>query len=159
MKKLYSLKDRKGLHPDNFGDPERLLFPILSQDDVDKAAGRIRRVKNRKELKDRIVSIARQKGYTVSTELLTAESDAIAPTNIAGHSMFASSDDTGSFSSLQPEERAELADEDFGDPARKLFPIIEAEDVHRALRVIHLLPRSEGIMDRIKEIAARKGFI
>lgn len=63
-----SIKDRKSLHPNNFGDPDRLLFPVMTQDDVNKAPSRLRRSKGKKEVAHRIVDIATRKGFIIPTE-------------------------------------------------------------------------------------------
>lgn len=71
MSKYYSLDDRNALHPQNFGDPIRKLFPILDQEDLDKAPSRIRRLEGREELKKNIVAIANRKGLILPTEFQT----------------------------------------------------------------------------------------
>jgi len=63
-----SLKDREGMELDNFGDPERRLFPIMTQEDVDKAPKRIRRAAGVAELKERIIAIAKRKGFKIPDE-------------------------------------------------------------------------------------------
>lgn len=68
MGQYYSLEDRKGMLPENFGDPGRLLFPILSQEDVDKAPKRIRRATGVADLKTRIIAIALRKGFVIPEE-------------------------------------------------------------------------------------------
>lgn len=64
-----SFEDRKKIPPENFGDPEKLLFPILEQQDLDKAANRIRRHSGRAEVAKRIIDIGKRKGFTVPKDL------------------------------------------------------------------------------------------
>ena len=71
-----SLLDRQGMDADNFGDPDRRLFPILSQEDVDKAPKRVRRATGVAKLKERIISIAKRKGFTLPDEWATVKASA-----------------------------------------------------------------------------------
>ena len=70
---MLSLQDRASLGDNNFGDPVRRLFPIITQEDVNKSASRIRRQKNRNELKDNIIKIAASKGFSVPQELTSLD--------------------------------------------------------------------------------------
>lgn len=63
--KFLSAAERMGLSPDVFGDPNRRLFPILSQEDVDNAPDQIAVLENADEIKNRIKSIAQANGYTL----------------------------------------------------------------------------------------------
>jgi hypothetical protein len=63
-----SLIDRKAIAVEDFGDPERFLFPILSQEDVDRAPMRIRPLTETEKLRDRIISIAKRKGFSLPEE-------------------------------------------------------------------------------------------
>lgn len=49
----------------SFGDPERRLFPIVDQDDVDSAAHLIGKARNPAAVKARIIRIARRKGLSL----------------------------------------------------------------------------------------------
>lgn len=62
------------------------------------------------------------------------------------------------FSFLTVEERAALSPEDFGDPERRLFPVLTQEDVNLAPRRISFFPNFESMKDRLIAIATRKGF-
>src|SRR5574343_1390017 len=60
-----TIEQRAALSPEDFGDPERRLFPILTQEDVNLAPRRISFFPNADELKDRLISIALRKGFSV----------------------------------------------------------------------------------------------
>ncbi len=62
------------------------------------------------------------------------------------------------FNFLTIEQRAALSPEDFGDPERRLFPILTQEDVNLAPRRISFFPNAEEMKDRLISIALRKGF-
>lgn len=64
MSKL-TKKQRDELPLSDFGDPDRRLFPIVDQDDVDSAAHLIGKAKNPGAVKKRIISIAKRKGLTI----------------------------------------------------------------------------------------------
>jgi len=57
--------DRDKLHESDFGDPERRLFPIMDQDDVDSAARLIGKAQNPEAVKKRIKQIAKRKKLKV----------------------------------------------------------------------------------------------
>jgi hypothetical protein len=71
MAKYYSIEEREALHPENFGDPDTRTFLILSQEDIDKAPGRVRRLDGREELKKNIIEIANRKGFKIPNEWAT----------------------------------------------------------------------------------------
>jgi hypothetical protein len=48
-----------------FGDPQRRLYPIVDQDDVDSAAHLIGKAKDPEAVKRRIIMIARKKGLRI----------------------------------------------------------------------------------------------
>jgi hypothetical protein len=64
MSKL-TKKQRDELPLSDFADPERRLFPILDQDDVDSAAKLLGKAKNPAKVKARIIAIAKRKGLKV----------------------------------------------------------------------------------------------
>ena len=64
MSKL-TKKERDKLPEADFGDPERRLFPIMDQDDVNSAAHLIGKAKDPEKVKARIVAIARRKKLTI----------------------------------------------------------------------------------------------
>lgn len=56
---------RDALPAADFGDPERRLFPVADQDDVDSAARLIGKAADPEAVKRRIIAIAKRKGLTV----------------------------------------------------------------------------------------------
>lgn len=81
-----TVTERAALSPEDFGDPERRLFPVMVQQDVTLAPNRISFFPDYETLKDRIISIALKKGFKlpdvwVSTE--TAETKATKATEEA----------------------------------------------------------------------------
>lgn len=58
-------KQRKALPLSDFGDPDRRLFPIVDQDDVDSAAHLIGKAKDPEAVKRRIIAIAKRKGLSI----------------------------------------------------------------------------------------------
>lgn len=64
MSKL-SKAERDKLPESDFGDPERRLFPIVDQDDVESAAHLIGKAKDKDAVKRRIVAIAKRKKLTL----------------------------------------------------------------------------------------------
>jgi hypothetical protein len=63
-----SAKERENLSAEDLGDPSLKLFPILTQKDVDEAPKRVTALTNPDEVKQRILSIAERKGFTVPNE-------------------------------------------------------------------------------------------
>jgi len=64
MSKL-SAQQRRELPLADFGDPERRLFPIVDQDDVDSAAHLIGKAQNPEKVKACVIAIAKRKGLTL----------------------------------------------------------------------------------------------
>jgi hypothetical protein len=60
-----STKERKSVDLSNFGDPERRLFPVMDQDDVDSASHLIGKAKNPDAVRKRIIAIAKRKGLKI----------------------------------------------------------------------------------------------
>lgn len=58
-------KERRSMPLAAFGDPERRLFPILDQSDVDAAARLIGKAQNPAAVKRRIIAIAKRKGFSI----------------------------------------------------------------------------------------------
>lgn len=79
MFNFLTIKDRQELSIEDFGDPDRRLFPVMTQEDVDKAPKRIKPLSNLETIKSRIMAIATKKGFTLPSEWETA----------AAHSEFA----------------------------------------------------------------------
>ena len=142
-----SLQDREGMEPDNFGDPIRRLFPIMTQEDVDKAPKRIRRAAGVDSLKDRIIGIAKRKGFKLPDEWATLSED----------EEF-SEEQLATFSVLSKADRKKLKKSDFGDPERLLYPIMDQSDVNAAARLIGKAHDPAKVKKRIIAIAKRKGF-
>jgi hypothetical protein len=71
MNKYLSLEERSKISKDLFGDPVRQLFPILSQEDVDKAPKRISVIDNAEEVKQNIINIAQKNNYMLPTTWVT----------------------------------------------------------------------------------------
>lgn len=66
MSKAANVKsERDKLPKEDFGDPERRLFPIVDQEDVDSAKRLIGKAKDPEAVKKRIVGIAKRKGLTI----------------------------------------------------------------------------------------------
>lgn len=91
-------EERQALSVEDFGDPTRRLFPVLTQEDVDKAPHRITVLPNLDEVKTRIMAIAARKGFTlpeawkvgeVKTEVATASTGFSAEANINKADSFA----------------------------------------------------------------------
>lgn len=61
----WTTEKRKALPKEDFGDPERELYPISDQDDVDSAAKLIGKAHNPEAVKSRIKSIAKRKGLKI----------------------------------------------------------------------------------------------
>jgi hypothetical protein len=63
-------------------------------------------------------------------------------------------------SELTKKQRDDLDEADFADPARRLFPILDASDVRGAAALLGKAPENmrEKIKARVKAIAKRKGF-
>jgi hypothetical protein len=61
-------------------------------------------------------------------------------------------------STLNAAQRARLPLSDFGDPARRLFPIVDASDVSDAAHLIGKAHNPAAVKARIIAIAKRKGF-
>lgn len=66
-------KQRKELSPEEFGDPELRMFPILTQEDVDKAPLRVKALSNADIIAERIKAIATRKGFVVPEAWGTSE--------------------------------------------------------------------------------------
>jgi hypothetical protein len=64
---------RSPLADEAFGDPQRRLYPVLDQDDVDSAAHLIGKAKNPAAVKRRIIAIARAKGLRMPAAWKDAE--------------------------------------------------------------------------------------
>jgi hypothetical protein len=64
-------EQRAALSPEEFGDPSRRLFPILTQEDVDKAPRRVLALSNADEVKARIIAIAQKKGFSIPEDWKT----------------------------------------------------------------------------------------
>lgn len=62
------------------------------------------------------------------------------------------------FNFLTMEARTALSPEDFGDPDRRLFPVLTQEDVNLAPRRISVFPEADKLKERLIAIAKRKGF-
>ena len=60
-----TVEQRASLSPEDFGDPERKLFPVLTQQDIDLAPKRISFFPDYEELKERLISIALRKGFSL----------------------------------------------------------------------------------------------
>lgn len=60
----WTAQARRELAPEWFGDPERKLYPCLSQGDLDEAARLIGKAKRSAEVKRRLVSISHRLGLT-----------------------------------------------------------------------------------------------
>jgi hypothetical protein len=58
-------KQRRALPLSDFGDPERRLFPIVDQADVESASHLIGKAKDPAAVRKRIISIAKRKGLTI----------------------------------------------------------------------------------------------
>lgn len=80
-------EQRKELSPEEFGDPELRMFPILTQDDVDKAPLRVTSLDNATTITDRIKGIALRKGFKLP------ESWGESKTEEVGHSEFSANTD------------------------------------------------------------------
>ncbi len=61
-------------------------------------------------------------------------------------------------SKLTKTERSALPVADFGDPTRRLFPIVDQADIDSAARLIGQTKDPESVRTRIAEIATRKGL-
>lgn len=70
-----TIQQRAALSPEDFGDPDRRLFPILTQEDVNLAPRRISFFPNADELKERLISIALRKGFSLP-EIWVAKNEA-----------------------------------------------------------------------------------
>lgn len=70
--KFLTEKERLELPLDVFGDPERRLLPILSQEDVDVAPKRVSVLPNSEEIKTRILNIIAVKGFGIPEQWSTA---------------------------------------------------------------------------------------
>lgn len=62
------------------------------------------------------------------------------------------------FSKLSKEDRAKLDPAEFGDPARRLFPIMDQSDVDAASRLIGKAKDPDAVKKRIMGICKKKGF-
>lgn len=60
-----TVTERAALSPEDFGDPDRRLFPIFTQEDVNLAPRRISFFPNYENIKERMISIATKKGFTL----------------------------------------------------------------------------------------------
>lgn len=60
-----STKERAALKDSDFGDPDRKLFPIMDQSDVDAAAHLIGKAQNPAAVKAKIIAICKRKGFTI----------------------------------------------------------------------------------------------
>ncbi len=74
-------EDRKKLPLEDFGDPNRRLFPLITQEDVDKAPHRVSALTNLEEVKNRIIDIANRKGFLLPVNWMSE-------TKEIEHSMF-----------------------------------------------------------------------
>lgn len=61
-------------------------------------------------------------------------------------------------STLSQKQRMSLPLSSFGDPARRLFPIVDASDVVDAAHLIGKAKDPDAVRRRIVAIAKRKGF-
>jgi hypothetical protein len=61
-------------------------------------------------------------------------------------------------SKLTKKQRDALPESDFGDPARRLFPIVDQDDVDSAAHLIGKAKNPEAVKKRIIAIARRKGL-
>ena len=61
-------------------------------------------------------------------------------------------------STLTKEQRAKLPAEDFGDPERRLFPIVDQDDVDSAAHLVGKAADPEAVKRRIISIATHKGL-
>lgn len=68
--KSYSFEARQKLPENKFGDPKRRLFLIEDQEDLNKAATRIRRTEGVKELALRLIAIGIKEGLSIPQSLV-----------------------------------------------------------------------------------------
>lgn len=88
-----TIEQRAALSPEDFGDPERRLFPILTQEDVNLAPRRISFFPNADKMKQRLIDIAVRKGFTVPELWIDKKDDAEQESEEATASAFSVSED------------------------------------------------------------------
>lgn len=88
-----TVEERAALSPEDFGDPERRLFPVLTQEDINLAPRRISFFPNVEELKSRLISIAVRKGFSLPEVWATDVQPAGVGANVATASAFSVSED------------------------------------------------------------------
>lgn len=122
-------EQRAALSLEDFGDPKRRLFPILTQEDVDKAPRRITILTNANEVKERIMAIALKKGFNVPADWMDEKADAV--TASIGFSGSESSNDEEASTSefaLDPEAQVPTSDGEYVLRTGKIFEAGQYKD-------------------------------
>ena len=120
-------EQRAALSPEEFGDPNRRLFPVLTQEDVDKAPRRVVALANAEEVKSRIISIAQRKGFTIPADWVTEKAEVA--TASAGFSVDTSTEDNSIAEfALDPEAEVETSDGEYVLRTGKIFEAGQYKD-------------------------------
>jgi hypothetical protein len=110
--KFLTAAERAELPKDDFGDPDRMLFPILTQEDVDTVPNRL--LPDMETIKKRIIEIATRKGFTLP--------DALGAAALSEFSSGNSSDaETASFASQALDSEAKTSDGEYVLRTGKIF--------------------------------------
>jgi hypothetical protein len=120
-------EQRQALSAEDFGDPRRRLFPVLTEEDVKAAPYRIIVLPNKDEVKARIIAIATKKGFNLPEEWKVTE-EKVEEKSATASTGFSSSEDTFAEFELDPTAAKDTSDGEYVLRTGKIFEAGQYKD-------------------------------